>query len=73
MGRLILTKRFFILALSILSLVQCSLKTKSTSPSKSVANDKNKEKGRFLLPKLIPHPDTCYLIEFVADGYELLG
>jgi len=22
-----------------------------------------------LLPKLIPHPDTSYILEFIADGY----
>lgn len=61
---------YFILALSLLILVQCSIKAKPavTSSSKSVVNDEKKGKGRFLLPKLIPHPDTCYLIEFVADG-----
>ena len=50
---------------SLISLVDSKI-VGSKSGSNQLEN-KNK-KSRLLYPKLIPHPDTCYLIEFVADG-----
>ena len=60
--------RAFYLAIVALSLAHGSRSAKSTTTPQSILHDKKKGTHRFLLPKMVPHPDTCYLIEFVADG-----
>jgi len=61
--------RVFCLAITLLCIAHGSLSAKSSASSpQSMQQNKKKWNRRFLLPKMVPHPDICYLIEFVADG-----
>lgn len=61
---------FFLLSIVLIALLSVpSFASKAQSNGAHLKDSLNSEE-RFLLPKLPPHPDTCWMLAFVADSMD---